>query len=240
MRNWIGLLLLFILLGGPFAAGEENASQSLKRKTFPEEDAETIFATNLGDAEADLFLQGSWETSITGSLGMSIVPGSGFNRTFTFPGFTDGLVFEQKPDLTLSLWLMKRYYFETTYGENYKMNTYLLGYQGKEGDFVQSIKLGNKEIEISPFPYMDFPRIREKFAGRRRAFPDLEVPARVLPPLRSVAAAEKKPSSEKNEVNELRIDPALLPSRKILRPARRCRGFRHGIHRELGRDRNGR
>ncbi len=206
MKKWIGILQLMVLLGGPFLAGEEHTSQTAKRRAFPEEDSETVFRTNLGDADVDLFLQGSWESSVSGSLGLSLVPGEGYNRSYTFPGFTEGLVFRQTPDLTLSLWLMERYFFETNYGENYRMNTYLLGYQGKEGEFVQSIKAGNKEIEMSPFPYMDFPGSSWRSPGLAAMFQTSrsrhEFFLRYDP-----SAAQKKTFVGKNEVNDLRRDP---------------------------------
>ncbi|MFQ3620184.1 MAG: hypothetical protein SNJ78_04460 [Spirochaetales bacterium] len=122
-----------------------------------EEAPETVFQTKIGDAEVDLKLEGFWDASLQGSLGAAFVPGKGVQYPSVFPGFPDGLIYDQKPNLLLSLWLMERYFFETSLQEKRELNTYVLGYQGKEGELLQSLRAGNAGIEISPYPYMDFP-----------------------------------------------------------------------------------
>ena len=171
-----------------------------------EEAPESIFQTRIGDAEVDLFIEGYWDASVKGSLGLALIPGFGLTYPYVFPGFSDGIVFEQKPDLILSLWLRERYFFETTVGEDYRMNTYLLGYQGKEGEFIRSVKAGNREIEISPYPYMDFPGSARMSPGLSALFQTdrsrHEVLLRYDPSL-----PQKKTFVGRNEVEEFRIGP---------------------------------
>ncbi len=174
---------------------------------LPEEAPATIFDTRLGDEDVELALDGYWDASVRSSIGLAFLPGQGLTYPFVFPGFSDGLVFEQKPDLLISLWLRQRYFLETSIGEDYRMNSYLLGYRGKEGELVQSVKAGNRDIEISPFPYMDFPGSARKTPGISAVFQTPrsrhEFLFRYDPSL-----PQKKTFMGRNEVRELRIDPA--------------------------------
>jgi hypothetical protein len=193
--------LFFLLIF--FAAGVFLPAQV----SLEEEAPETVFDTQLGDTDVDLYLQGYWDASVMGGLGFAWVPGQGFSYPYVFPGFPDGLEYDQKPDLILSLWLRERFFFETTITEDYELNTYLLGYQGKPGEFVQSVKVGNRNVEISPFPYMEFPgssrhspAVSAMFQTERSQH---EFLFRYDPSL-----PRKKTFIGKNEVEELRIDPA--------------------------------
>ncbi|MDR1932779.1 MAG: hypothetical protein LBQ57_08175 [Spirochaetales bacterium] len=172
-----------------------------------EEAPENIFDAQIGDTDVDLYLEGYWDASVKGGLGFAFIPGQGWSYPYVFPEFPDGFEYDQKPDLILSLWLKERFFFETTINEDYELNTYLLGYQGKPGEFVQSVKAGNRGVEISPFPYMEFP-------GSSRHSPALstmfqtertqhEFLFRYDPSL-----PRKKTFIGKNEVEEARIDPA--------------------------------
>ncbi len=119
---------------------------------LPEEEAaEALFSSNIGDADVDLFLTGSW--NISTSLGG--IWGTPSPETPSVPGFSSGFMFNQLPDLTLSLWLMERYFFETTITEDSSFNTYLLGYEGREGELVRRVRLGNTGTAIDSTPLID-------------------------------------------------------------------------------------
>jgi hypothetical protein len=124
---------------------------------FPEEAPETLFQTQIGDTEAEFFLTGSWKGSVQGALGFGYNPSVGLTYPYQFPGMTQGFSFSQTPDLTASLWLMDRYFFETTFLEGYDLNSYLIGYQGAEDELLQSILIGNTDIAISPYKFLNFP-----------------------------------------------------------------------------------
>ena len=121
---------------------------------LPEEEApRALFQTQLGDADVDLFLEGTW--TIQSSLGA--VWGTPGPVSPAVPGFSSGFLFDQIPDLTLSLWLMDRYFFETTLSEDSAFNTYLLGYEGKEGELLRRVRLGNTDTAIDSTPLMEVP-----------------------------------------------------------------------------------
>jgi hypothetical protein len=175
--------------------------------SLEEEAPSTVFDTKIGDTSVDLYMQGYWDASVMAGVGFAWIPGQGFSYPYVFPGFPDGFEYDQKPDLVLSLWLRERFFFETTITEDYELNTYLLGYQGKPGEFVQSVKVGNRNVEISPFPYMEFP-------GSSRHSPAVSA---VFQTARSQheflfrydpSLPRKKTFIGKNEVEEVRIDPA--------------------------------
>jgi hypothetical protein len=190
--------LLIFLAAGVFVSAQAP---------LEEEAPETVFDTKIGDTDVDLYLEGYWDASVMGGAGFAWIPGQGFSYPYVFPGFPDGFEYDQKPDLILSLWLRERFFFETTITEDYELNTYLLGYQGKPGEFVQSVKVGNRNVEISPFPYMEFPgssrhspAVSAMFQTERSQH---EFLFRYDPSL-----PRKKTFIGKNEVEELRIDPA--------------------------------
>jgi hypothetical protein len=79
-------------------------SQTSSSNIQQEEAPETVFETQLGDADVDLVLDGFWDASVKGSLGIAVIPGKGVQYPSVFPGFSDGLIYEQKPDLKLTLW----------------------------------------------------------------------------------------------------------------------------------------
>ncbi len=121
---------------------------------LPEEEApKALFETNLGDADVDLYLDGTW--TIDSSL--EAVWGTPGPVSAAVPGFSSGFLFEQIPDLTLSLWLMDRYFFETSLSEDSDYNTYLFGYEGKEGELLQHARLGNTDTAIDSTPLMEIP-----------------------------------------------------------------------------------
>ena len=188
-----------------FLATHLLVPQTLPRN--PEKEApETVFQTKVGDADVDLRLDGYWDASLRGSLGAAVVPGKGIQYPAVFPGFPDGLIYEQKPNLTLALWLLDRYFFETTLQEKRQLNSYVLGYQGKEGELLQSLRAGNKGIEISPYPYMDFPGGSRSSPGIAARLQTERTQHEFL--LRyDPSQPVKKTYLGKNSVEELRIDP---------------------------------
>jgi hypothetical protein len=119
---------------------------------------------------------------------------------------------------------MERYFFETSIQEQNQMNTYVVGYQGKEGEFIQSIRAGNRGIEISPYPYMDFPGSSKNSPGIAAVFETSDSRHEAL--LRyDPSLPVKKTYLGKNAVEEVRIDLSayikgkyfILPDRDIPR-----------------------
>jgi len=154
-KNFILLLLFFFLLPPLTSYANEEA-------------ATAIFQRQISDVDVDLFIQGSWDISVTGSIGYDLSAGT-FIET-PFPQMAPGFVFSQIPDLTISLWLMNRYFFETTIKEDSEQNTFLLGYQGKENEFVQRVLIGNTRIDIEDYAFLSIPSIPNNSLGASAAF----------------------------------------------------------------------
>jgi len=157
-------LLCFLLIVLPVFAGaqeepdaqggrEEYASElnieDLRRRILNEAPPELMSYT-LGDSEVSLFLTGSWYGELQGNLGFFFSP---LGNGFTSP---DSLaLFKQEVDLTLSLWIIDRWFVEVNFLDNSNQNTYRAGYQGKEGEFVRYAGIGNTGLDYPSFPYLD-------------------------------------------------------------------------------------
>ncbi|MFP4618218.1 MAG: hypothetical protein ACLFMZ_05185, partial [Spirochaetaceae bacterium] len=107
---FFSVFLFLPVLSGFAQEDSENDGGPL----LPEEEApSSLLNTQLGDADVDLFLEGTWTSSFSGGFGWSRDNRSSETRFSTFPDMTDGLSFSQIPELTLSLWVMDRFFFET-------------------------------------------------------------------------------------------------------------------------------
>ncbi|TVR34276.1 MAG: hypothetical protein EA404_03005 [Spirochaetaceae bacterium] len=170
-----------------------------------------LFSAELGDADVDLFIDGSWRTGLGGTLGWAFhpaIPPDG--RRVTFPYLFPGM--QQRPyynivDLTISLWLYERFYFETTFIDDFELNSILLGYQGQEDEFVQSVKVGNAGLSISPYPYLSFDQALENSPGASAEFMTQHSRHELL--LRyEPSATERQIFFGMNQLDERRIEPA--------------------------------
>ena len=157
------MLCVLIAVGGP-AFGQEQplGSPNLASR-------EAIFEAELGDADVDLFIAGNWTTGIQGTIGWAFHPaippdGKRVTYPYTFPGMETVPYFNQV-DLTVSLWLYERFYFELVFFDDFELNSYVLGYQGREDEFVQSVRVGKADFTISEYPYIDFGGTTEPAPG---------------------------------------------------------------------------
>ncbi len=127
-------------------------------ETLPLEQEEapaTLWDMNLGDTDVDLYLAGYWKMGLIG--GLSIESSSdGITFPADFPGLTQ-FSFYQEPDLTISLWLMNRFYLEASFLEGFDKNTYAMGYRGMEGEPIQTVRIGNSEIAIDEYTGINVP-----------------------------------------------------------------------------------
>lgn len=146
----------------------EKPKSGKKSVSIKDEAEEAIFQTKINDEDVELYILGTWNTSITGSIGYDLSSGS-FIET-PFEQMEPGFVFRQIPDLTVSLWLMDRYFFEATIKEDSEQNTFLLGYEGKEDEFVQSVLIGNTKIDIDDYSFLTISSIPDNSLGASAAF----------------------------------------------------------------------
>lgn len=198
------LLLLFLLLSAPLLA------QDLYNPFLEAEAPPAIFQTDVGDAEVDLFVLGSWTAGWGTSFGIALhppLPGSGDRVTYPypFPAF-EKRSFYQLVDLTLSLWLYERYFFETTFLDDFEFNSLLLGYQGREDEVVQYVVAGNSTLPMSEYPYLNIGDAAENVPGMAAKFQSESTMHELLLRVESTL-----PSSQLfqglNAVEERRIEP---------------------------------
>ncbi|MBN1696823.1 MAG: hypothetical protein JW881_04860 [Spirochaetales bacterium] len=167
---------------------------------------ESLFELEIGDADVDFFLLGSWTFSLLYATGIVIKPGIGVRMIDYFPGMDQGFFIEQVPDLTLSLWLMERYFLELTYNGTLTDNLIIAGYEGKEGELLQHVYIGNTDINISPYPFLNIADIENSSLGAEVLFQTPAATHELL--LRYEYSEEKKKTFEGlREIEEIRFVP---------------------------------
>ncbi|TVR85791.1 MAG: hypothetical protein EA428_15235, partial [Spirochaetaceae bacterium] len=191
----------------PAAAPEEN---EIPRGVFLEEDPEALLSLEVGDAEVDLFVLGSWRSGIRGAYGIAIHPplgpdGSRVTTSYPFPGF-ETIPFYNIVDLTISLWLYERFYFESTFADEFELRSILFGYQGRPGEFVQEVKVGNAPLSISEYPYIDIGEGTENAPGASALFETSRSSHEALLRYES-SGSERMTFIGMNELREERIEP---------------------------------
>ena len=140
------IILLFFLLSSPGWSEAPAVSPS----PSPEPEApESIFDMDVGDVGVKLDAQGTWTSRLSAGWGEGLtpqatLPGQGY------PGLENGVIFNQLPDFTLDLRLMDRYYLDVNFAGDLNQRTYLAGYDGQPGEFLQWVKLGDTPFLITP------------------------------------------------------------------------------------------
>jgi len=99
------LLGLFLFVFG--AAGPLHAQVRLLEQ---EKTPKAIFDFDIADREVEFFLLGSWSALVSGATGFMVRPDGEVTALDYFPDMQLGFFFEQVPDITLSIWLMRRYF----------------------------------------------------------------------------------------------------------------------------------
>jgi len=133
-----------------------------------EEAPATVWDMNIGDTDVELYLAGFWKIGLIAGLSVESGP-EGIIFPAAFPGLTD-FRFYQEPDLTISLWLMNRFYLETSFLEGFDKNTYAMGYRGMEGEPIQSVRIGNSEIHIDEYKGINVPSPQYNTPGISASF----------------------------------------------------------------------
>lgn len=153
-RHHANPALLFCCLASIFIGGRLFAADIY---VPPKEAPTTIFSTKLGSADVDLSLLGSWTAGVSFGAGLLLVPGLPAQALDSFPALDQGFVFSQTPDITITLWLLKRFYLNVSVLGNFANNSIQLGYKGAPGETIQSIVLGNQGIVIPSSQLVQIP-----------------------------------------------------------------------------------
>ncbi len=175
----------------------------------------TLFSTELGSSQAHLQLSGSWSTEVSGSLGYGLDTTGGGLFPASFPGMTEGFNFQQIPNLDLSLVLLDRYFFKTSFLDTsgspksslpLGLNTFVLGYNGKPNEFLQSVRIGNSDVNMGDYDFLSFPDPSQSSIGASAKFSSgnatYEAMVRYEP-----ASLHRQVFIGHNEVTEQRLAP---------------------------------
>ena len=141
--------------------GPRLMAQSMT-SVLPSEPPSSLFASTLGDADVEVLAQGFWEASILSSgawSGGSEL--SGFNAV--------PFLFTQTPDLYVFLRYKQRWVFESYVTNNLQDSLFSLAFEGGEGDFLKSVRLGNANISMPQYPFMSFGSIAGSFGATMNA-----------------------------------------------------------------------
>ncbi|MFP4564272.1 MAG: hypothetical protein ACLFRY_13290, partial [Spirochaetia bacterium] len=133
------------------------AASGFAQELVPEESPSALFASEIGDTDVDLFFTGFWKGSLMGSFSFGYDSDQGAIVPAVFPDFAPGFLFRQIPDLTLSLWIREKYFFETTIQEDSSLNTFMLGYRGAQDEFLRSVLIGNTGVQMGTYGFLNFP-----------------------------------------------------------------------------------
>ncbi|MDA8424918.1 MAG: hypothetical protein M0Z80_02175, partial [Treponema sp.] len=104
----------------------------------------------MGGNDAELFVKGSWEASLLGTLDLQAQNGA-LGLASTQP-----LLFTQSPELYMKFLLFKRYFVEARVSDDVTQALYSAGYQGAEGELLQEVRLGNYKISFPQLPFLSF------------------------------------------------------------------------------------
>lgn len=185
---------------------EETLTPGETSPSLPEEAREAIFDFNIGDAEVDFYLEGSWLLTFFAATGLLITPEGDIRPLDLFPAFADGFYFQQEPNLTLSVWILEKYFLEVTYQGKDKDNLFLTGYEGGEEDLIRHVYVGNTNITLSPSPYLEIPETGNSSIGTHTL---IQTPASQHELLLryDYNTSGKKIFKGRNEVVEIRYSP---------------------------------
>ncbi|TFG62834.1 MAG: hypothetical protein E4H36_07055, partial [Spirochaetales bacterium] len=153
------LCVIFLLLS------LQNQVLTQELSPLEKEAPPTLFETRIGDADVELYSMGSWTMGLAGGTGFSFAQNTGALSQDTFPGFISRQPFYIEPDITLSLWLKKRFFFETTILKDFEFNSILFGYKGGPTDFLKSVLIGNNGITMNPYALVEVPDMPKQSLG---------------------------------------------------------------------------
>jgi hypothetical protein len=206
---------LFVAFVGVFlisawgTAGAQTVPGHLSE--FKEEAPEAIFEAQIGDADVDLFVAGSWTTGIGGTLGAAFHPpldvgGARVSFPYTYPGF-EPTPFFNTVDLTISIWLQNRYFFEAGFLDDFAFNTFAVGYRGRDEEFVQSLILGNAPLPFGSYPYLSIGSSETPVPGIAARFRTVKSEHEVLVRLEPTVQHEERFLGT-SSVQTSRVEPA--------------------------------
>lgn len=149
-------IVVVLLLAFRFPALAQETS-ALPPGLPDENAAETLLELELGDADVSFLGLGTWTTGVAPAVAWAFARDADDSLTadsgILFPGL-EPIPYFNTANLTLSLWILNRYFFETTIPDDLREASILFGYNGLPGEPVQSVLVGNTAIGIGSYPYL--------------------------------------------------------------------------------------
>ncbi len=189
-------------------------------------DPASLFGYSRPDSRVNLFVDGSWETGAALQLGLRKVSSEdntgnwGFDQV-QLPGFAPATL-SNVVDLTLSLRLDDRYYFETVFLDEFELDSILFGYDGQGDELIQRFRVGLGPIAIDNYPGLPTGRAGDSVAGSDIR---LETPrsvseamlryVRSQPEVLRVQGGDEITSTRIGSLNYLRGQRFVLPERPL-------------------------
>ena len=93
-----------------------------------------------------------------------VVPGVGLEPLDAFPAMDQGFMFSQTPDITISLYLLKKFFLNVTVLGDFNNNSIQMGYKGGPGEVVRSVVWEPRESRSGQSSHAD-PRPTQGLAG---------------------------------------------------------------------------
>jgi hypothetical protein len=153
-RPVLVIVLLVAAAGRTRAEGGVGSIFPALSSALPVEAPSSVFSAKLGkgpDADAELFMSGSWSATILGSLDLQAAPGSSLSLSSAQP-----LLFTQDPDLSLSFILYKKIFVEARVSQDVAQAMYSAGYRGGKDELLKEAKIGNDRIDFPALPFLSF------------------------------------------------------------------------------------
>ncbi len=149
-KDLIAVLLFFIIFFSNFLYSNELI--------YPDkEDPKALFSTSSDNNDVSLSVFGSWDLYLSGSVGMTWNSLTRQTAAAPFPGMIPGFFFKQLPDISILLYLKDRFFFETSVIGDMSFDTFLLGYDGAEDDFLKKVRIGNTDTGLSSCGILQIP-----------------------------------------------------------------------------------
>jgi len=154
-RRWL------IALAAALAAAAPLAAQVPVNAVEPEAPA-TLLPFKLGDAGAEVSIDGSWSALVSFGFGFLFAPGEQLRSLDSLSGITLGVAFSQVPDLSLSVTLLEKWFIDVSVLEGLSgipldMSSLLMGYRGDGIEPVRHVLLGTTGVTAKPAPFLEIP-----------------------------------------------------------------------------------
>ncbi len=171
---WRRFITILVVLAAARSAADAQEAPAPGRQPvnpFLEDEAPpALFNLESGSTDVDLYVLGSWTASSHIATGFAFHPpleenGRRVTVPYEYPGF-ETVLFAQTVDLTLSLWLYERFFFEASFADESNLNTIAAGYYGREGELVRELVVGNVPLAVQQYPYQ-YAGSPEARSGRR-------------------------------------------------------------------------